>query len=62
MRPSACRQASSDRPSHTLARHEFRRGGFRLSALPVVDGRGRVLGVDPLYAELAATQFLVAAD
>jgi hypothetical protein len=30
MRPSACRQASSDRPSHTLARHEFRRGGFRL--------------------------------
>ena len=30
MRPSASRQASSNRPSHTLARHEFRRGGFRL--------------------------------
>jgi hypothetical protein len=40
MRPSACRQASSDRPSHTLARHEFRRGGFRLSSDDTV---GRLL-------------------
>jgi hypothetical protein len=37
MRASARRQASSDRPSPTPARHEFRLGGFRLGTLLAAD-------------------------
>src|SRR5215207_8987332 len=34
MRPSARRQASSDRPRRIPTHHEFRLGGFRLSRRP----------------------------